>query len=195
MLLRAIRPFARHPRVREIVTALPADVASTPPDWLGTVAGDQLRLVSGGATRADSVRAALAALSPACTMVLVHDAARPFVNQDVVDAVIGAVAEGVAAVPAIPVADTLKQSSDDLHVVRTVDRTALWCAQTPQGFPRSMIEALFEVGGTPDLAGATDEASLAEARGFSVRLVPGSSWNLKVTTDQDFAMAERLAAS
>jgi 2-C-methyl-D-erythritol 4-phosphate cytidylyltransferase len=195
MLLRAIRPFARHPRVREIVAALPAEVVSAPPDWLGPVAGDRLRLVSGGTARADSVRAALAALSPACVTVLVHDAARPFVDQDVVDAVIGAVAEGVAAVPAIPVADTLKQATDDLHVVRTVDRSTLWCAQTPQGFPRSMIEALFEVSGQNDLAGATDEASLAEGRGFPVRLVPGSSWNLKVTTEQDFEMADRLAAS
>ncbi len=193
MLLRAIRPFARHPRVREIVVALPAETVSAPPDWLGTVAGNRLRLVAGGAARTDSVRVALAALDAACATVLAHDAARPFVDQDIVDAVIAATANGVVAVPAIPVADTLKQSTDDRRVVRTVDRSALWCAQTPQGFPRAMIEALFESSGETEVSSVTDEASLAEARGFPVCLVSGSSWNLKVTSEQDFEMAERLA--
>ncbi len=194
MLLRAVRPFARHPRVREIVVALPPQVATNPPDWLGEVAGNRLRLVAGGEARADSVRAALHALSEACTIVLIHDAARPFVSPEVVDAVIAEAATGVGVVPAIAVSDTLKRAAHDRHVTETVDRTDLWRAQTPQGFPRDMIEDVFRRAADGVAAGATDEASLAEAHGFPVALVPGSGRNVKVTTEEDFDMAEVLAS-
>lgn len=194
MLLRAIRPFAAHPRVAEIVVALPALWARKPPAWLAEVAGGRLRVVSGGLTRTESVLSGLAALSPVCTVVLIHDAARPLVSAETVDAVIRAASNG-AAIAAIRVADTLKKADAAGHVSSTVDRHGLWRAQTPQGFPRSQIEAGYQHwrdhGAPPDV---TDDASLVEAAGFSVSLVPDRSTNLKVTTLDDFAIAEALAA-
>jgi 2-C-methyl-D-erythritol 4-phosphate cytidylyltransferase len=193
MLLRGIRPFARNPRVREIVVALPGDRVEHPPEWLGAIVGDRLRLAAGGATRAESVRAALDALDPACTIVLVHDAARPFVSPEIVDSVIDAAAAGVGALPGVPVADTLKRTAGPPGaVLETVARSGLWRAQTPQGFPRTMIEEAYRRSG--ETAGTyTDDASLVEAAGFPVKVVPGSDRNFKVTTDADFRLAELVA--
>ena len=191
MLLRAIRPFAAHPRVRRIVVALPPDVARRPPAWLADVAGGRLILVPGGAARADSVAAALAALELACDVVLVHDAARPFVSVETIDAVIAAAAAGEAAIAAVPVGDTLKRADDtDGAVAQTVTRDHLWRAQTPQGFPRALLERAY----AERRGSATDDAELVERLGVSVRLVPDQTTNIKVTTPGDFVLAEALAA-
>lgn len=191
MLLRAIRPFTQHPRVRRIVVALPPEFAARPPAWLAGLRGERLTLVAGGATRTASVRAALAALDAGCRVVLVHDAARPFVSLEEIDGVITAAAGGVGALAALPVADTLKQASDAGRVVRTVARDDLWRALTPQGFPRAMLEEAYRAAG--DGTTATDDAGLVEALGRSVVLVPGSVANFKVTTADDFVVAEALA--
>ncbi|MDH3496069.1 MAG: 2-C-methyl-D-erythritol 4-phosphate cytidylyltransferase [Gemmatimonadota bacterium] len=190
MLLRAIRPFAQHPRVRQIVVALPAEFVTAPPPWLDGLVGARLRTVPGGETRAASVRAALAALEPACTLVLVHDAARPFVSPGEIDAIIEAAAQG-AALLAVPVSDTLKAAGDGPLVRRTVARDGLWRALTPQGFPRAVLEAAY--ARTSDAEAATDDAALVEALGQPVRLVPGRTTNLKITTPEDFELAEALA--
>jgi len=191
MLLRAIRPFAQHPRVRMIVVALPPESAKTPPEWLAPLLGDRLRVVAGGATRATSVRCALAALMPECRLVLVHDAARPFVSQAEIDGVIAAAERGTGALAAIPVSDTLKQSADGHRVTTTASRAGLWRALTPQGFPRSLLEQAYAAAG--DTLDATDDAGIVEAAGGTVVLVPGRTTNLKITTPEDFAMAEALA--
>lgn len=193
MLLRAVRPFAAHAAVRHIVVALPGPYADAPPRWLADVLGERLATVSGGATRADSVRAALGALHPACTVVLVHDAARPFVSAAEIDAVIAAARAGTGALPALPVADTLKRASDD-RVEATVPRTGLWRALTPQGFPRAMLEEAFRrAAAVPADAPPTDDAALVEALGEPVVLVPGSALNFKITTADDLRLAEALA--
>jgi 2-C-methyl-D-erythritol 4-phosphate cytidylyltransferase len=191
MLLRAIRPFASHPRVREIVVALPEAHASAPPEWLAAVVGHRLRVVAGGATRAASVRNALQALDPDCTVVLVHDAARPFVSAAEIDAVIAAAEQGTGALAAVPVSDTLKRSDDGCHVAATPSRAGLYRALTPQGFPRALLAAAYEAAG--DLAEVTDDAALVEAAGGRVVLVPGRTTNIKVTTPDDFVLAEALA--
>ncbi len=195
MLLRAIRPFAQHPQVSEIVVALPPPFHTEPPSWLAPVAGERLRLVEGGETRTASVRAALEALSPHSRIVLVHDAARPFVVSGIIDGVIATAGRGTGAVPAVPLLDTLKRTdSEDGCIQETVDRAGLWRAQTPQGFPRDMLEAAYrmttEDGGQPAF---TDEAALVEAAGYRVRIVPGDASNIKVTTPDDFSLAEALA--
>ncbi len=195
MLLRAVRPFAQHPRVREIVVALPEDAAAAPPPWLAEVAGGRLTIVSGGATRADSVFAALSAVDPDCSVVLVHDAARPFVTTETIDGVIERAAQGVAVVPAIRVGDTLKRvAPGTARVLETVDRSDLWRAQTPQGFPRAVLEAAFASVGPAARAACTDEAALIETTGGRVEIVPDRVGNLKVTTEEDFLLAEYLAA-
>lgn len=192
MLLRALRPFASHAAVRQIVVALPAPFATHPPEWLATLCGERLRVVAGAETRAGSVRNALAALDPALSIVLVHDAARPFVTVEEIDAVIRVAAAGEGALPAIPVADTLKRALDDGRVVETASRAGLWRALTPQGFPRPMLERAFARAESERNWRATDEASLVEAAGEAVRLVPGSVRNMKVTTPDDFLIAEAL---
>jgi 2-C-methyl-D-erythritol 4-phosphate cytidylyltransferase len=195
MLLRAVRPFAQHPRVYQLVVALPGNVVQDPPDWLRSVVGERLRLVVGGTTRAQSVKAALDALDRSCTIVLIHDAARPFVSAETIDNVIRVAAEA-GAVPGIPVSDTLKRVDRDTGVViGTVNRDGLWRAQTPQGFPREMLERAYALVGLEGLPAFTDEAALFEAAGFPVRLVADSDRNVKITTASDFAVAEVLARS
>ena len=142
MLLRALRPFLSHPQVDHVVVTLPAGHAEHPPEWLAKLAGERLRVISGGRTRSDSVRAGLRALGRDVEIVLVHDGARPFVSRETIDGVIARARAGVGAVAAIPVGDTIKDV-DQERITRTVARERLWRAQTPQGFPRGMIERAY----------------------------------------------------
>ncbi len=193
MLLRALRPFTSHPEVDHVVVTLPPGYAERPPDWLGRLAGDRLTLVAGGETRAHSVAAGLKALR-ASAVVLVHDAARPFVLRGTIDAVIARARAGVAAIAALPVSDTVKEVTEETgrRVARTVPRERLWRAQTPQGFPRAMLDQVYASRGKLDGA-ATDDAELCERVGLPVEVVPDSPHNLKVTTAEDFRIAEALA--
>lgn len=197
LLLRALRPFTAHPEVAHTVVVLPAAEAAAPPAWLAAVLGGTLTVTTGGAERSDSVARGLAALPPACGVVLVHDAARPFVDPALISAVIAVARRGEGAVPAVPVGDTLKEAETDRlageapRVRRTVPRDSLYRAQTPQGFPRAVLEAAHAraavTGGS-----ATDDALLVEQLGVPVRLLPGSARNLKITTEEDLRIAERL---
>lgn len=193
MLLRAIRPFSSHERVRHIVVALSQPYATHPPKWLADVVGERLVLVPGGKTRAHSVKAALDALAPECCVVLVHDAARPFVTREIIDSIIGRVDAGVCAIAAVSVSDTIKRSEPDgYRVVETVDRATLWRALTPQGFPRDVLAKAYDGSGN-SLERFTDDAALVEAAGFEVHLVPDDPSNIKLTTTQDFVMAEAIS--
>lgn len=197
MLLRALRPFTSHPDVRQVVVVLPALQAAAPPAWLAELAGDQLRIVAGGAERMDSVEQGLRALGVGCALVLVHDAARPLVRRDTVDAVIGQARKGTGAIAAVAVSDTLKDSGPDggvPQIRRTIPRDGLWRAQTPQGFPRPMLERAYAAA-RKDNATGTDEAALVERLGEPIMLVPDSTWNIKVTTPEDLVLAELIAAS
>lgn len=194
VLLRSIRPFASHAQVACTVVALPAEVVAAPPEWLRSLVGGRLRLVAGGQERGDSVRAALAALPAECAVVLVHDAARPLVSVDTINAVIAAARTGGGAVAAVPLGDTLKAVTDDpapLTVERTISRAGLWRAQTPQGFPRALLERATEAALADGVQG-TDDAELVERIGALVRVVPDQATNIKLTTEGDFALAEAL---
>ena len=144
--------------------------------------------VTGGETRADSVRNGVAEVPPDAVAILVHDAARPVVPEEVVERVLAALGEGWdGAVPAMPVADTVKRVRGD-QILETIDRSDLVVTQTPQAFVAPVLrEAL---GG--DVAGATDCASLVEARGGRVRIVRGDPRLLKVTTERDLELVETL---
>jgi 2-C-methyl-D-erythritol 4-phosphate cytidylyltransferase len=192
MVLRAVRAFTTHPDVAQVALVLPLADAESPPPFLRGVAGAGLLVVAGGAERADSVAAGLRVLDVACTIVLVHDAARPFVERGVIDAVIAHARSGEGAVAALRVSDTLKQAAaeDPTRIDRTVPRDNLWRAQTPQGFPRSVLERAHAAA---DARSATDDAALVERTGLTVRLVPDSPINMKVTTAEDLALAELLA--
>ncbi|HEX9729850.1 MAG TPA: 2-C-methyl-D-erythritol 4-phosphate cytidylyltransferase [Gemmatimonadales bacterium] len=194
LLLRTLRPFMQHPRVRQVVVALPSDSVAAPPAWLGDLAGERLRLVEGGTTRQDSVGRALAGLTGECAIVLVHDAARPFVSLDEIDAVLGAITPDRGAIVAIPVSDTLKRGTESGEIVDTVSRADLWRALTPQGFPRAMLEDAYRQAERAGGPARTDEAALVQAAGGTVVMIRGAPANLKITTPEDFSLAELLAA-
>lgn len=194
MLLRALRPFLSHPDVAQVALVLPAADAVTPPLFLAEIVGERLVLAAGGAVRSESVAAGLRVLGSACTVVLVHDGARPFVEQTVIDAIIEHVRRGEAAIAAVPISDTVKEAAqtDPTCIGRTLPRDRLWRAQTPQGFPRAVLDKAHALAAKDGLSG-TDDAELVERIGVPVWLVPDSARNLKVTTPEDFALAELLA--
>ncbi|HEX4560557.1 MAG TPA: 2-C-methyl-D-erythritol 4-phosphate cytidylyltransferase [Gemmatimonadales bacterium] len=192
MLLRALRPFTSHPDVSQVVAVLPRAFVEHPPEWLAKVMGDRLILARGGESRTDSVRSGVKALRADCRFVLVHDAARPFPSRTTIDAVIARARSGVGAVAAVPLSDTVKEVDGESRVTRTVSRNGLWRAQTPQGFPRSMLLEAFnrlKLGDPPP----TDDGELCERAGFPVDVVPDTPHNFKVTTPDDFRIAEALA--
>ena len=197
MVLRALRPFTSHPEVAHVVLVLPPEDAANPPAFLsGFSALSAFSIVPGGAHRGDSVRAGIAALPAECVVVLVHDGARPFVDRTVLDAVIGYARKGEGAVPAVRLSDTLKEVDprDPTRVVRTRPRARIWRAQTPQGFPRAVLERAHAHAARTGHR-ATDDAALVEAIGVPVRVVPDSTRNIKVTTPEDLALAELLAGA
>jgi 2-C-methyl-D-erythritol 4-phosphate cytidylyltransferase len=148
--------------------------------------------VTGGSTRAESVRAALADVPEEAVVVLVHDAARPLVDDGVVERVLGPLAEGVdGVVPAVPIPDTLKRVDRGV-VAETVARDGLVAAQTPQAFLASTLKRAFRDG---DLGDATDCASLVERAGGRVAVVDGDPRLLKVTTRADLEIVEKLLAA
>jgi 2-C-methyl-D-erythritol 4-phosphate cytidylyltransferase len=193
MLLRSMRPFTSHPDVLHTVLVLPADVVKEPPAWLAPHLGANLTAVAGGAERSDSVAAGLAALPSGAHLVLVHDAARPLASRALLDRVIGAARTGAGAVPVVPVADTIKQldAAQPGMVVRTVPREQLVRAQTPQAFPRRLLEEAHAQARRGGVRG-TDDAALLERMGAPVVAVPGDPANLKVTDADDLALAEWL---
>lgn len=195
MLLRALRPFMAHPAVAQVVVVLPAEQAKAPPHWLAGHAGERLRITSGGAERSDSVANGLAALGESIRFVLVHDAARPFPRTSLIDRVLAAARRGVGAVPAVAVADTVKEldATQQQRVARTVPRDRLVRAQTPQGFPVDMLVRAHERARRDGFSG-TDDASLVERLGEPVEVVAGDSRNIKVTTPEDLVLAEWLAS-
>jgi 2-C-methyl-D-erythritol 4-phosphate cytidylyltransferase/2-C-methyl-D-erythritol 2,4-cyclodiphosphate synthase len=191
-----VAAIAASRRVDDIVVAVPADHLEAIRSRLRD-AGKPVAVVAGGRRRQDSVANALGHVSPESDIVVVHDAARPFVTQEVIDRTIDAAATYGAAIAAIPARDTVKQASAFLvegsHVVQTtLRREEIFLAQTPQAFRRHVLERAFEVAGALD---ATDEAMLAERAGVQVHLVPGDPANIKVTTPADFETARTRAAS
>ncbi len=151
-------------------------------------AGKVVACVEGGGTRAESVRAAVSEIPADADVILVHDAARPVVDDSVVERVLRPLAEGwQGVVPALPLADTVKRVRGD-EVLETLDRGDLVTVQTPQAFLADMLRTA--LGG--DVAGATDCASLVEAAGGRVRIVPGDPRLVKVTAPEDLDLVERL---
>jgi 2-C-methyl-D-erythritol 4-phosphate cytidylyltransferase len=163
-------------------------VFAVPPD---RVDGAGPERVAGGATRSESVRHALDA-APDASIVVVHDAARPLVTEDLVRACIAEIEAGWdAAIAATPVTDTIKEADPDGRVRLTLERRHLWAVQTPQAFQAGMLRKALDVD--PDtIATATDDASLVEAAGGRVRIVEAPPRNFKITWSDDLARAESL---
>jgi 2-C-methyl-D-erythritol 4-phosphate cytidylyltransferase len=174
-------------------------VVATPPEWEEPTillaeevgAGKVTAAVTGGETRADSVRAGVAEVPPEAAVILVHDAARPLLPDEVIERVLVPLGEGWdGAVPALPVGDTLKRAAADGAVLETVGRRGLHAVQTPQAFVGDVLPRALAGGGD-----ATDCASLVEAAGGRVCLVRGDVRLLKVTTAEDLALVEALLSA
>jgi 2-C-methyl-D-erythritol 4-phosphate cytidylyltransferase len=190
IVMRSLRLFLDHPAFHWVIVALPAEDMAAPPLFLP----EGVIVVAGGETRGESVRFGLDAVPQAAEVVLIHDAARPLVTRHLVDRVLDAAARGVGVVPAVPVADTIKRVDGDGGVLETVDRSSLWAAQTPQGFPRRMIVDAYHHAAERGLV-ATDDAAVVESVGGRVVIVEGDPQNLKITTPPDLVLAETILAT
>ena len=191
LLVQTLRRFDRHPLVTHLVAAGPSGEVEEVGRDLRDAGLEKLHaVVEGGATRQESVGRALAAAPEGCEVVLVHDAVRPFVGAEQVQAVIEAVVQHGAAALAVPVADTLRRAAD-ARFDETVPRDGLWRMQTPQGFRRDLFaeaHALAREHGWQ----ATDDMDLVQRTGHPVHVVEGSPLKFKVTTPADWTLAQQL---
>lgn len=194
MLLHSIQRFMERPDVAIVVAVLPRAYAGDPPPWIFQCDLDRLLVSVGGRERGDSVLSGLQDLPPEVKTVVIHDAARPLADSATIERVIAEARRGHGAVAALPLTDTLKEVDDEGRIVRTLDRARLWRAQTPQGFPREMIERAYTEARRTQVS-ATDDAALCELLGFEVVVVPGSELAMKVTVEEDFARLEALATT
>jgi 2-C-methyl-D-erythritol 4-phosphate cytidylyltransferase/2-C-methyl-D-erythritol 2,4-cyclodiphosphate synthase len=188
VLRRSARVLAACEVVDEIVAVVPPGDEERGIEEVSRLARPA-RVVAGGAARADSVRNGLAA-AQGCAVVLVHDAARPFATPELAARVAEAAARDGAALAAVQATDTVKRAVGPgvPRVAETLDRSALWLAQTPQGFRRDVLVRAYDAAGA-DASFATDECALVERIGVSVTLVPGEPGNFKITSPQDVERA------
>jgi 2-C-methyl-D-erythritol 4-phosphate cytidylyltransferase len=190
VLLHALARFLERTDVTAVRIAVAAEDVAAPPAWLANPDA-RVRLIAGGETRTDSVRAAIDALPAALDVVLVHDAARPLLPAELLDRCIAVAAAGQGAVAGYPAVDTLKEVDASGRVLGTPERARFWHAQTPQAFPAELIRAAYR---QVDAAAATDDSSLVERLGGTVVMVEASPRNLKVTRPEDLALAELFLA-
>jgi 2-C-methyl-D-erythritol 4-phosphate cytidylyltransferase len=194
ILIHTLRKFAASPQVREIYLAMrPSEAASFEARLAREKLGKPVRVVEGGEHRQQSVANALAAVKAAAgDIVLVHDAVRPFVDEEIIAGVIEAAARHGAAIAGVPAVDTIKQveRTPEGAVIRaTLPRAQIVMAQTPQGFRYEVLKKAFAEA-TADGFSGTDEASLVERSGHEVVVVMGSARNIKITTPWDLELAE-----
>ncbi len=193
VLTRTLRAFATHPRITHSVVVIHPDDRLAYEAATRGLEAHLLPPVAGGATRQDSVRAGLETLvgPGAPDLVLIHDAARPFIRHALVDTVLAALDHAPGAIPALPVADTLKRNAAGMQVGATVARNGLYRAQTPQGFRFADILAAHRAAAAAGRDDFTDDSAVAEWHGLRVAIVEGAEINRKLTTVADIRQADR----
>ncbi len=187
LLFHTLAEFLKHPGIAEIIIAAPED-------WLPRLEREidqrqlsgRVKLVAGGARRQDSVKNAVAASDPANSIILIHDAGRPFVTAAMISASIAECTKvDGGVIIALPASDTVKQvQSATKNITQTLDRESIWLSQTPQTFHRPVLIKALEAAEREAIAG-TDEAALIERLGYTVKVLPGSPLNIKITTPED----------
>lgn len=192
MLLHSIQTFQEREDVAVVVVVLPHEHVGDPPPWLFQCDTERLLLSVGGRQRSDSVRNGLEDISTDISIVVIHDAARPLVTPKMIDDVITEARKGRGAAPGLPMVDTIKRVNEQGAITETVDRSGLMRIQTPQAFPREMLERAHEAAYDEGIV-TTDDAALCERMGMEVVVVPGSERALKITTEDDFVRAEALS--
>lgn len=193
VLLRALEALEACQLIREIVVVTRADLVVPVSQLCRTARLEKVtQVVTGGDTRTLSVLAGVRSASPEAELIAVHDGARPFVTQEVLEEVIRKAAACGAAAPAVPVKDTVKRARDGL-VTATLDRAELRAVQTPQVFQVDLIKTALQKA-LEDGAELTDDCAAVERLGIGVALTEGDYCNLKLTTPEDLAVAEALLA-
>jgi 2-C-methyl-D-erythritol 4-phosphate cytidylyltransferase len=192
MLLHSLQTFMQRSDVAYVVCVIPREYVADPPPWIFQCDVDRLLLSIGGRTRTESVRNGLEDLPDEASIALIHDAARPLVDDALIERVVARARAGECVVPGLPLVDTIKEVGEENRVVRTLPRERLWRVQTPQGFPRAMLEKAYAEA--RDVS-ATDDAALCERLGIPVTVVPGSERAMKVTDESDFERLEALFAT
>ena len=188
--LRALDPFLNRDNVVQRIIALsPEDLDWFKNKYQANLAFLDVELIEGGAERADTVERALSRVRADVDFVAVHDAARPLVARDWIDAVFRAAEKHGAAIPVTPISSTLKLVAPDGGITKTVPRDGLWAAQTPQVFRRQLLLDAFSQRGDFQ---PTDEAQLVERLGQPVHVVECSPMNLKITSQEDLRLAQAL---
>lgn len=188
MLQHAVRAFVEHPRITEVIVVVPQAAEPVSGIPRRDSPAPPIRVVTGGPRRQDSVARGFDAADPKADVVLIHDAARPFVSADLIDRTIDAAAEHGAAIAAVPSRDTVKRVDGGV-ITETIPRESIYLAQTPQGFRRDVLATALALGCAG--AEATDEAALAERAGVRVHVVEGDAGNVKITTPADLDAARR----
>ena len=188
---RSVIPFLHRPDVVQVVIAVsPEDL-----DWFKARFAAQLshlravQVVAGGTERADTVEAALREIPESVDLIAVHDAARPLIQAETIEAVVHAALRTGAAIPATAISSTIKRVDSSQRIAETVPRAGLWAAQTPQIVRQDWLRRAFAQRGTFQ---PTDEAQLIERLGLPVEVVTGWAANLKITTQDDLDLAEAL---
>jgi len=192
MLLHSVQAFQKRDDVAMVVVVLPHEHVGDPPPWLFQCDTERLLLSVGGRERSDSVRNGLEDLSTDIAIVVIHDAARPLVTDKMIDDVIVEARKGNAVTTGIPVNDTLMRVNGDRAASDKIDRAGVVRVQTPQAFPREMIERAHREAVGAGVT-ATDDTALCERLGIPIVVVPGSERAMKITTEGDFALAEALS--
>ncbi len=195
VLVRTLQAFHRSAVIDEIFLAVPeADIPDVRRDIVMKYGISKVVLVlAGGGKRQDSVRNALFHIRDEHGIVLVHDGVRPFISGEVIDKVVAAAGECGAAIVGVPIRDTVKEVDAAGWVTKTVEREGLWLTQTPQAFRRGIIVAAYERAAADGFYG-TDDASLVERMGLPVRMIPGDSHNVKLTTPEDLLMGDVIVS-
>lgn len=194
IIIHTLSRFERCASIAEAVAVVPA---GSEPELLALAAAHGIsklgRAVAGGPTRAESVWRGLQAVDPSARVVAVHDAVRPFVTPDEIDRVVAEAERAGAAILAFRAVDTVKEAEGG-SVRRTLERSRLWHAQTPQCFRHGLLREAYERA-LADGLDATDDSALVERLGAAVRIVEGAARNIKITSPQDFALAEVMMRS
>jgi len=194
LYLYSLQKFVECKLINEIVLVVPRDLKNSISAETSKLS-NRIKVVEGGNLRQDSVLAGISEISPSCNIICVHDAARPFVTADLIKKTISACEHNDSAICAVPSDDTVKEINiNNNHIKRTIPRETIWLAQTPQAFRRKQLrEAL--IYAKDNKIQVTDEATLLESLEFSIVVVEGSKNNFKITTPNDWKLAELMEKS
>ena len=184
LFLWSVRAFKKVPAIKQVILVVPENKLRSLTPFAQQYG---FQLTAGGKERIDSVKAGLALLHPSIECVAVHDGARPLVTPELIKQLLSAAVCSGAAIPAVPVKDTIKLSCDGTAVAKTIPRNEIWCAQTPQVFQRPLLEEAYRK--LKDTA-VTDDAQVAELSGARVTIVQGDRQNMKITERKDLELAK-----